>query len=258
MSAAENFGANEPTDPAIAIRENLTERHHALTTRAEELLGAASRVPAEIKDEETAGNVGDFIKQIAAAIKNGEGSRVKEKEPFLAGSRTVDGFFKAITDPLDKAKRTIEERLTRFLRVKAEAERKARQKAEDDARKEADRLAEIARKAEAAAKTDKGLAKAIEADTRAQTAAADLAQAEKKTDAKPADLSRNRGDLGSVASLRTFWDFKGLDVATIDLEALRYHLPRSGIETAVRSLIKTGVRELKGVEIFENTAAAVR
>lgn len=254
--SADNFGTNEPSDPAVAIRQNLDEQYAPLAARRDALLEAAERVPP-IHDDESAGKVGDFIKQIAAAIKNGEAARVKEKEPFLAGSRTVDGYFRAITDPLDRVKRAIESRLTTFLREKAERERRARQKAEDDARKEADRLAEAARKAEEAAKTDKGLAKAIEADARAQTAVADLAQAEKRTDAKPAELSRNRGDLGSTASLRTFWDFKNLERASLDLEALRYHLPQDGIEKAVRSLIKSGVRELRGVEIFENTKAAV-
>jgi hypothetical protein len=73
-----------------------------------------------------------------------------------------------------------------------------------------------------------------------------------------AELSRSRGDYGSVASLRTYWDFADLERAALDLETLRSHLPQDALEKAVRSYVKAGGRELRGVRIFENTQAAVR
>ena len=49
-----------------------------------------------------------------------------------------------------------------------------------------------------------------------------------------------------------------LDRETIDLEALRPHLPTQALEQAVRSFIRAGGRKLEGVRIFENTGTTVR
>ena len=46
--------------------------------------------------------------------------------------------------------------------------------------------------------------------------------------------------------------------AEIDLESLRTHLSQDAIEKAIRSFIKSGGRELKGVTIFENQKTVVR
>ena len=52
--------------------------------------------------------------------------------------------------------------------------------------------------------------------------------------------------------------FDEIDRASLDLEALRFHIPADGLEKAVRSLIKAGGRELRGTRIFETTVATVR
>ena len=54
------------------------------------------------------------------------------------------------------------------------------------------------------------------------------------------------------------WVFDEIDRASLDLEALRFHIPADGLEKAVRSFIKAGGRELRGTRIFETTAATVR
>ena len=64
--------------------------------------------------------------------------------------------------------------------------------------------------------------------------------------------------MGSVSSLRTFWDFADLDPDMLDLEALRHHFPAEAREKAVRSFIKAGGRELRGVTIYESTTSVVR
>ncbi len=245
-------------DAAQMLRDDLGLKNADLLARQAELLAAAERAPAEISDDETAGKVGDFIRQIAACAKAAEGARVAEKEPHLAASRVVDGFFKALTDPLDKAKKGIEARLTTYLRAKAEAERKERERIAAEERSAAEAAAKAAREAEERAQDAVSLGKAIEAADAAKQAQADAEAASKAAAAKAAELSRNRGDYGSVASLRTFMDFADLDRAALDLEALRQHLPVDALEKAVRSFIKAGGRELRGVRIFENTQAAVR
>ncbi len=252
------YGDNQPPGDANPIRERLTEDHAGMLKRRDELLAASERVPPTVEDESTAQKTGDFIKQLQAAVKNADATRVAEKEPYLNGSRQTDGFFKAITEPLAKAKKDIEGRLNIFLHKKADAERRAREEAERAARKEAERAARAAAEAEAAMTDDAAVEEAVVAEQRAKDAADVAAKAQVEAEAKAADLSRTRGDYGSVASLRTFWDHKDMDRSKLDLEALRQHLNHDALEKAVRSYVKAGGRELAGVTIFENSQAVVR
>lgn len=249
--------SNEP-DAATMLRQNLEEKHLAMLSRRDELLAAVERAPQIVNDEDTAKRVADFVKQIAAAHKNAETTRVSEKEPHLAAGRVVDGWFKSITDPLAKAKAEIERRLTIYQRAKAEAERRAREEAERLAREAARKAAEEAAAREAAMKTEADVQSAIAAADAAEQAAKDALAAQQAAAAKAAELSRTRGEFGAVASLRTFWDFCDLDRDKIDLEALRPYLATADIEKAVRGAIKAGARSIRGVTIFENTSTVVR
>lgn len=251
-------GHNAPPADAAPVRDRLVDDYGQMLARKDELLAAIDRVPATVDDEPTAGKVTDFIKQIAAAIKNANAARVSEKEPYLDGGRQVDGFFKNLTDPLEKGKKAVEARLTEYQRRKAQEERRKREEAERIAREEAEAKAREAAERAAALATDDDLDAAIAAEDAASQAAADAHAAEKAADAKPAELSRSRGEYGGVASLRTFWDFKDLDRASLDLEPLRTHIPAAALDQAVRSYIKAGGRELRGVVIFENATTVVR
>lgn len=91
------------------------------------------------------------------------------------------------------------------------------------------------------------------------------ARTSKSAQAAPADLSRQRGDLGSVTSLREDWLFEELSRRDIDLEALRPYLTLEGIEQGVRAWIvanKEGLKKqsvaLRGVRIYPDTSAVVR
>ena len=255
--APSNLGHNSGS-LADSLRDDLTIKHEPIRARADELLAAAERVPTTIDSEELAGKVGDFIKQVTACHKAAEAARVGEKEPHLAASRVVDGFFKAVTDPLEKVKKDIERRLTTFLREKEEAARRDRERIAREEQQAAEAARKAAAAAEAAAKDENSLQAAIEADEAATRAAADAETAKKASEANAAELSRNRGDYGSVSSLRTYWDFADLNRDQVDLEALRAHLPTDAIEKAVRAFIKAGGREIRGARIFQNTQAAVR
>ncbi|MGH7746566.1 MAG: hypothetical protein ACREQ5_17670 [Candidatus Dormibacteria bacterium] len=246
-------------DAITALRENLAEQFRELMERADKLLEAEIRVPAEVPDDETAGKVTDFIKQITAATKTAETHRVGAKQPHIDSGKAVDGFFKGISDPLEALKGRLNARLTKYLRAKEEKERQRRLEAERAAAAEAERLRQEALAAEAAVQTPAQLDTAIVKDNSAQKAEADLAKASKDAGAKAADLSRTRGDLGAVSSLKTFWDFRNLDYDKIELEKLRHHLPRASVEQAVRSFIRAGNKagSINGVDIFENTRAAV-
>ena len=240
-----------------ALREQLHDASLALLSRRDQLLAAAERVP-EITDEELAQRTSDFIKQLSALTKAAETARVGAKEPYLEGSRVVDGFYKAITDPIGKAKWRVEQLLAVFLRAKEDRERRERENAARLAREEEQRKRKAADEAAAAIENEAQLQRAIDAEKQAKVAEAESDKATKAAAAKPAELSRTRGDYGAVASLRTYWTFRDLDRATLDLEALRAHLPSDALDKAVRSFVKAGGRTLAGVVIYETSDPVVR
>jgi len=256
--ALATIGDNQPPADADPLRERLTSDYADLVKRKADLLEAADRVPDTIEDDDTAGKVADFIKQLMACTKSLNSHRTSEKEPYLAGGRTVDGFFKGLAEPLDKKKKVIEARLTTYQRQKAEEERRAREAVEKRAQEEAARLQREAEEKAAAMQDDSQLEDAVSSAEQAQAAREAAAIAERNAHVKAADLSRARGDYGSVASLRTFWDFRELNRDTLDLETLRQHLPQAALEQAVRSFVKAGGRTLSGVVIFENANTVVR
>ncbi len=252
-----NIGHNKP--PGDVLTERLTSDHHDLLKRAADLLAAVDRVPDVIETDESAGKVADFIKQLQACIKNAEATRVEEKEPYLEGSRRVDAFFKVqVGEPIAKAKAMVNQRLTVYQRKVAAEEKARREEEERLAREEANRLRREAEEKAAALREEHDLQSAITAEEEAKVAEAAAAKAEKIAAEKPADMSRSRGQFGSVASLKTVWSFTDLDRSNLDLEALRSHLPLSGLQQAVRSYVKAGGRELNGVKIFEDTVSTVR
>ena len=215
---------------AFVNQEELEIRHADLIARAKDLTAAIERMPAEIADDETAGKVADFTKQMSGCIKKIDDTRKGEKEPYLEAGRVVDGWFKSLSAPVEKGRDAAVTASTRYLRKKEDAER-ARRKAEAEA------LA-------AKAKSEADLEAAI--------------SAEKAVDVKPAEISRTRGDYGAVVSLRSTWDFEITDRAAIDLEALRPYFTTDAIAAAIRQAIKAGVRDLRGVSIFEAKKAVTR
>lgn len=253
-------GHNRPPTDEHAMRVLLEEDNIDLSRRAADLLAAVERVPETFANEDEQTRASDFIKQIDGCRKNCEAGRKASKEPYMQAGRLVDGFFKGLSDPLDVAKKTVQARVTTFLQAKEAEERRLRRITEQEAADAAAAAQKAADEAEAAAKDDATLDDAVQAEDAANEAAAIAADAAKEADAKAAELSRTRGEHGSVSSLRTFWvhDEESLSRATLDLEALRDHLPVAGLHQAVRSAIKAGEREIRGVRIYEKKEAVVR
>ena len=159
--------------------------HAEVVKRQAALLDALTRAPETPSTRTTPAAITDFIKQIAAATKHINVARVTEKEPFLVGGRTVDTFFKRLADPLNKAQETLNARLTKYERDRADGERRAREEAARIEREEAQRLQAIAdereraaREVERAADTDAALDDAIDAHAAASQAEADARQAD--------------------------------------------------------------------------------
>ena len=246
------LGHNNPPSDADALRDRLDERSRELRERAASLLAAESRLP-EISDDDIAGRVGDLIRLITAAMQAAEGDRKREKEPHMAAARTVDGYYGQISEPQFDLKTRVSRRLTAYLTAKAERERRAREEEARRLRDEAEKQAAAAAQVEAAAPAAAAIVMEQALATEVQAAVAQRA-----AEAKPAELSRTRGDVGSVASLKSRWVGEVSDRAALDLEALRPYIPVAALQTALNGAIKAGVREVKGCRIFQETTAAVR
>lgn len=252
------IGDNFPPDDIALLGEHLAENTGALIKRRNDLLASVENAPAEITDDIGAGKMADLIKLIGACVRTAETGRTSAKEPFLAASRLVDSFFKKITDPLDTAKKTVERRLTLYQRNKAEAERRERERSEQQARQAALKAAAEAAERAAAIETETDLDAAISAEALADQAAADAIEAAKVATASSAEMSRSRGDLGSVASLRTEWASEIIDRTILDLETLRPHIAVDAIERAIRAYVRAGGRELRGAKIYQQSKSIVR
>lgn len=247
-----------PATEAEALRLRLQEDHADLIARVQALSEAASRVPATIDSDELCGKASDFIKQMRAAAKAADNARVKEKAPYLEAGKVVDAFFKQLAEKVDLAAKPIVARAEDYMKAKAAEERRRR---EEEARRveEERRLAEErARTAAETMQTDQDLDVAVEAETVAAQLVAEEEARRKDAEAKVTDLARTRGDYGGVATLATRWTFKDLNRHAIDLEALRQYLPQDAIEKAVRAAIRAGVRDLRGVTIFQDETAVIR
>lgn len=248
------IGHNQPPDDIELLRERLDAQTLDLQRRIDDLSSAEKRLP-EVTDDASAGDAADFVKMATAAIKDADAKRVDAKEPFLKAGRAVDGFFKGLSDPLDGLRRRVEQRITVYLRAKEARERAAREA-------EARRLREEAEAREREARALQRAKLDEEAARRREEAAASAAEAnavEAKVErAKPADLSRTRGDMGSVASLRRMWVGKIDDVRKVDLEALRPYIRPDAIQKALNLAVQAGVRDVAGCTIEETTMANVR
>lgn len=274
------IGDNSGLRKGEDLNFHLATTYAELTKRTEDLIAAEARMP-EISTPKADEKATEFVKQIQACVKAMDLARVGEKEPYDTAGDAVHAFFRGpmdkLTAPTKNApaglKERVQARQTKYKLAVAEAERKRREAEAEFARQEesrrraaaaeAERLAQEAERAAARKRNEGERLKAEALATAARERAAETAEAERvaaetraaadrSAGANLADLSRARGATGGVSSLRTFWNFRDMDRATLDLEALRSHIPTEALEQAVRAAIKAGTRTLKGVVIFED------
>lgn len=263
--ARHSIGANfPPVETPQEIYDRLVGTYGAMTTRRDELLAGVARTPAVLDDDNVA-KVIDFVKQIKVAGTKATEAFKSEKNPFLEGGRAVDGFFKKINEPLDDGVKALNKKLTAYQIDKEAKERRAREETARLAREEAARLQKIADDEAAALRVEAdklreaaNLCGAVEAEAKADQAVTAAAVAQRETQAKVADLSRTRGDMGGVSSLRTEWRGELISRAELDLETLRDHIPADALDQAIRSFTKAGGRTLAGAHIYEHKYAVTR
>lgn len=236
--------------PELALR--LEAETYSIAGRRDVLLAAVARVP-EITDDGTSGKVADFLRQMAEHVKTATAWKDDAKKPVLALDRAIMEQLKALATPVEDARAKLNLRQTAYLVTKEARERKAREEAERVAREAAMEAERLAQEAAAKAQTDADLDAAITAEQVAQEAAAKVEEAVALAHAKPADLTRITGALGTTTSLGRKWDFlpETINMQAIDLESLRPYLSPEDLHKAIRGAIRSGRREIKGVTIKE-------
>jgi hypothetical protein len=202
------------------------------------LLIQAARVPAEIPDQGTYAKAGDLLKLIKASRKK------------------LDEYRKGLTGPVDRALKAVNKyfREAAFTEIdEAESEIKAKMgdwyRAEEQKRQEAARLA-----AQEAERQALEAAQALEASGQEAAAEAVVEQAieTSEAEAKAAKLGPTRGDHGSTTSARKVWKWRVADKTQVPMEYLTVD------KLLVNQAVKAGVREIPGLEIYEDVQVAIR
>jgi DNA polymerase III gamma/tau subunit len=243
---------------------------------AEERRAAAERERAlEQKRQAEAKAAKEEQERLAAeaAARAAAAQKEREEQEKLAAAakaqRDADEAASAAArereEAANKAAAEAREREAQADRQRIESEAAAK-RAQDEERASRERAQALraqqaeAERASIAARKEQRVARRDEREAEDESASADKKadRFEDKAEGKSSDMSRIRGEAGSVSSLREFWNFRRLDRSALDLEQLRQHIPETALETAIRSFIDAGGRKLQGVEIFPDTGTTTR
>lgn len=171
----------------------------------------------------------------------------KQKDELSAEAKkeldAIKATFKEPETFIANAEEIMRDKINHFLncqREKMEAEARAlKQKAEDEALKQAEELEALKSGAgEYDAVTRKAMIEAIES------------KQNKIIDATAKQTEINQSTDNSV--VRNVWAFRVVDFSKIPLQYLQLN------ETAVRSAIKEGIRQIEGLEIYKECQVAIK
>ena len=298
MTEAENpravAGNNEAPDAAKEVTDRLAREYASISATVTELLDEARAAPKVINDEEQHEQAAKLIVRMRDVKKRLEALHDSEKQPYLRGGIGVDQFFFGLWDKLLRRKNTnkpgavdiLQDRVTNYLerklaeerRLRAEAERvarEAREKAEAEAREKA-RLAqeaiEAAARARSEAKKEEHRAEAAAQSAAAQSAAAAAAVAAQKAEdarveqlVKPADIVRTRFEDGGMSTMGTepyadIIDEEKLSSTPGNIEKLWRFIPLEQKAKALRAWAKnTGhTQQMEGASIGKRNKAVTR
>jgi hypothetical protein len=289
-------GSNQAPDYAQQVTDRLSTEYAEMVSSLDALLAEARDMPKVVDSDDSALMIGALIKRLRDIDSRMEGVRVLEGEPYLRGKNAVDSFFFSYRDKIGRRNKTdrkaaagatdilqarinvyqdqklAEERARREAEERAarEAARKAQEEAAKIAREAAEKAAaaERARLAETKAAKSAAAEKAAEEASIAATLAAQAAEkaedARIATLAKPADMTRVRGNdqSGAGVTLTTKQEPFALltDRNKVNMEMLRPFFTDAEIEKALRGWAKTTGHRVKmdGAEIGFRNAGVTR
>jgi chemotaxis protein histidine kinase CheA len=280
-------GSNEAPDYAQQVTDRIASEYAEVTATLDNLLAEAREMPKEVKSDADALMLGALIKRLRDLDGRCESIRGLEGEPYLRGKNAVDSFFFAMRDKIGRRNKTdrksaagatdiLQARINAYQEQKL-AEERARREAEERAAREVARKAQeeaarIAREAaekaaaaERARKEENRQAHAADAARLEEAAAIARTQAEQAAEraedariatlAKPADMTRVRGNdqSGAGVTLTTAQEPFAIltDRGKVDMEMLRPFFTDAEIEKALRGWARTTGHRVKmdGAEI---------
>jgi len=233
--------ALDPSSLAWWIEYSYSEHAAAISALLTRFQAFANVTANGIQDDFIAGHAADFARDLKQASAALDETRTRIKKPVLHAQRMIDGEAKKITDQVTAAVREVETRVTAYLRAKEVAARAA-------AEAEAQRLALEAetRIAEANETNDET---AIEAAVESMDAAS---KADEMANARALELTRTRGVGGALTALKDNWVAELVDITKVPTAYLQLN------ESVVKAAIKTGVRDIPGIRIWNDARAFVR
>ena len=233
--------ALDPSSLAWWIEFEYSEHAAAISALLTRFQAFANVTANGIQDDFIAGHAADFARDLKQASAALDETRTRIKKPVLHAQRMIDGEAKKITDQVTAAVREVETRVTAYLRAKEVAARAA---AEAEARRLA--LEAEARIAEANETNDDA---AIEAAVESMDAAS---KADEMANARALELTRTRGVGGALTALKDNWVAELVDITKVPATYLQLN------ESVVKAAIKTGVRDIPGIRIWNDARAFVR
>lgn len=248
-------GGNKPPLDA----DTLADMFAAEVADLEMIADRANSLPKKVASDETLIRFGDVAKDAAKLSKKLDSLRSAEKEPHLTAGRTIDAFFKAHTERLEKIATVIGDRATEYQREKVAAARRA---AEEAARKAREAEDAARQKAQEAADAQRHSAVARHED-RAEDHAERARQAEAIAAESAATLTRVRSTSGTVATTATSWAVE-IDPPNLDLEALRPYFARDVLQKAANAWLRMSAKgaseapTLRGARVFRDERARFR
>lgn len=201
------------------LSERLEIDHADLATKAKEAVALVPETIRAVETDEEAGDYAETAKALKGVASAVEAARKREKDDVLKTGRTIDAFFATLAEPVKKAADRVVGEINHFQRAKLEADRRAA----------ANRL-----------ETDRKAAALF--DEPAPVAAPVVVK----------EAARVTSFSGVKASASIKW--KG-EVTDIDALPRQYMMPN---KAAIDAAIAGGVRQIPGVNIFEDVRTAIR
>lgn len=213
-----------------------TQHETVLSGRASDLVSAASR--CAITNDETHSRAIDLVSMIKKCAKAVDDERRAIVDPLNTVVKHVNGRFKAVTEPLDRAEGKVKGDILAYQREKEAAARAEAQRRQKEA--------EEAALAEAAAKAEAG-------DTISAEVALDRAA---RTMHRPIEVAPSvGGETGARASTTKRWTFRVTDIAAlVKAQPGCVEVKNS----AVMGLFRAGITAVPGIEFYQEETVSVR
>jgi len=247
MNERTAIGGNNPPSEIEILKERLGSH-----VEEDKLINdlVSRPITTEVKDDEEAGGVADYIKCLTSARSNVEKIFKAEKKPFFEACKVADQWKNTRWKKIDDCVVTAKKPLVVWNRKKEDEERARQLELARKAQEEAERLAKEAEEHSSAGIEDT-------AEDLMEAAIEEEKKSSVLTDGADNVRSRSTGAF-STASNRKVWVGVVNSMATLDANALKQYFTQDSIDKAIRAAIKDGVREIRGVRIFQEDKITIR